>query len=205
MLTFELTFDFGSHQLGCQKQLKKGEIIGLYGKSGIGKSTVLRSIAGLHKPHYAKISWQHTAWNDSKKNIFIYPQYRSVGLVFQDYALFPHLTVLENLQYGQRISEESLSGLIDALSIENILKQKPNEISGGQQQRTAIGRAITYNPKILLMDEPFSALDNHTKSTVRSFLKDYINENEKTTIIASHDQTDLRFFSNDIIHLSTKE
>lgn len=201
MLAFDITLNFGSHHVSCQMKVPQGEAVGLYGKSGIGKSSILKTIAGLQIPQSAEVSWQGIRWNDTKEKVFVRPQHRPVGLVFQDFALFPHLTVLENITYAQHISEEHLSALIDDLGIQKILKRKPNEISGGQQQRTAIGRALAYDPEVLLLDEPFSALDDHTKFTVRDLLKKHMDENKKAVVIASHDKADLQFFSNEIIDL----
>jgi len=201
MLKLDINLDFESYGLNMLANLQAGETLGIYGKSGIGKSTLLKVIAGLQKSNQSTIYYDQHAWNEPSKGIHIPSKNRSVGLVFQDFALFPNLTVKQNLQYAQKISERALNELILTLDISPILNKKSNEISGGQKQRTAIGRAIAYDPQILLMDEPFVALDEEIKLSIKTFLKSYIIDKKKIAIIASHDQTDLSFFTDQIVSL----
>ncbi|MEO9967888.1 MAG: ATP-binding cassette domain-containing protein [Reichenbachiella sp.] len=205
MLALDLKLDFTSYQLSVRLDINEREAIGLYGKSGIGKSTLLKVISGLHKPADANICMDDVYWNNTEQHIFLLPQHRSVGMVFQDFALFPNLTVLENLEYAQQIPASELTHLIEMLGIQDILKKKPETISGGQKQRVAIGRSIAYNPKVILMDEPFAALDDEIKGVIKSFLKQYIQDTDKIAIIASHDKKDLEYFSQRIVTLSDAE
>lgn len=200
MLNLDIHLDFNTYHLSVKEKIQRGQVLGLFGKSGIGKSTLLKVIAGLQPSTGSEIYYEKEIWN----NVNGRPKPskdREVGLVFQDFALFPNLTVIENLLYAQRISDQKLEELITTLDISDILNKKSNEISGGQKQRTAIGRAIAYDPKVLLMDEPFAALDEGIKSKIKTFIKSYISEQQKIAIIASHDQSDLEFFTNHIINL----
>lgn len=202
MLSLNVHLDFKRYQLNTQLDIAEGEIIGLFGKSGIGKTTLLKVIAGLDRPKNAKISLGGSLWNDEQEGVIAPPQKRSVGMVFQDFALFPNLTVEDNLRFSQKISDTTMHHLIDTLDIKNILDQKPNNISGGQKQRVAIGRAIAYDPKVLLMDEPFAALDEEIKGSIKTFLKAYVKEKGKIAIMASHDLEDIKFFDSKIIQLA---
>lgn len=204
MLKLEINLDFKNYSLSIEEEVQKGGVLGLLGKSGIGKSTVLKVIAGLQKTNQSTVSYNGKIWNDSSTRSFVPSKDRAVGLVFQDFALFPNLTVRENLAYAQKISNTALDELVSILDISDILNKKSNEISGGQKQRTAIGRAIAYNPDVLLMDEPFAALDDEIKFTIKSFLKTYLIDHNKIAIIVSHDQSDLTFFTNQIIKLQER-
>lgn len=201
MLTVDVQIDFKGYQLSTQLDIQPGKTVGLYGKSGIGKSTLLKVIAGLQHPSSGRVSFDQTVWNDTPHKTFVPPQKRSIGMVFQDFALFPNLSVMENLKFAQRNSDQELATLVDTFDIRDILDQSPNEISGGQKQRVAIGRALCYNPKVLLMDEPFAALDDEIKESIKILLRSYITDHKKTALIASHDIQDLAFFTDDIIKL----
>lgn len=202
MLSIDLHMEFNGYHLHTATEIKKGEIVGLFGKSGIGKTTFLKVISGLYKPKRSKICFENSYWNHQDDKTFVPAQNRSVGMVFQDFALFPNLSVEDNLKFSQKISHHEMTELINTLGIDNILDQKPNSISGGQKQRVAIGRAIAYDPNILLMDEPFAALDEDIKETIKAFLKSYIKERNKIMIIASHDMDDLQYFDPRIIRLN---
>lgn len=202
MLALDVHIDFDNHSLSTQLEVPESGTVGLFGKSGIGKSTLLKVISGLYRPHRGHLSLNGKIWNDNAHNIFLPAQKRSVGMVFQDFALFPNLSVLENLQFAQSIPETELSELVDVLDIKNLLNKKTTSISGGQKQRVAIGRAIAYNPKVLLMDEPFAALDEEIKENIKVFLKEYIKSKSKIAILASHDIRDLEYFTNTIVRIT---
>jgi len=199
MLTVDITHRFHNSSIQAQFELSPGETLGIYGKSGIGKSTLLRSIAGLTLPTAGEIKWCDVLWTNNKN--IISSQDRKVGLVFQDCALFPNLTVEENLRFSQQTSDAHFNDMVEVLEIASILHKKPNFLSGGQKQRTAIGRAIACDPELILLDEPFSALDDEVKENIKSYLKSYISNQRKTAIIASHDRNDLAFFTNNILRL----
>ncbi len=154
--------------LAVEISCESGELLALVGPSGSGKTTVLRAIAGLYKPENATILCQGEIWQNSERKIFLAPYQRHVGLVFQNYALFPHMTVLENIQQAishlprQQRQNEALQ-LLKKVHLEGLEQRYPKKLSGGQQQRVAVARALARQPKVLLMDEPFSAVDQVTR------------------------------------------
>lgn len=179
----------GNQDLDVQGQIKKGEFVCLYGASGAGKTSLLRILSGLDDSAFGSVQYGTEYWLDTDRKLFVKPQKRAVGLVFQDYALFPNMTVWENLKYAlpKGESEDILHELIKIIELEELKNQKPKKLSGGQQQRVALARALVCKPKLLLLDEPLSALDHR----MRSKLQDYILEAHKkyalTTILISHD------------------
>ncbi len=145
-----------------------GEILVLLGPSGSGKTTALRSIAGLYEPRQGKISANGIDWLNPDNNINLPPQQRRAGLVFQDYALFPHLTAFENISVAvdgkdRDIVHKKVTSLLKTVNMEGLEERYPSQLSGGQQQRVALARALAREPKVLLLDEPFSAVDQQTR------------------------------------------
>jgi molybdate transport system ATP-binding protein len=157
----------------------------IIGPSGAGKTTLLRIIAGLIKPEQGKITVNENVWLDTSANINLEPQKRNVGFVFQDYALFPNMTVTEHLHYGSD-DAQYIDRLIAIGRLDAFRTHKPKHLSGGQQQRLAILRALATKPKLLLMDEPFSALDNALKKEVMNDLKALFEELKITCLIVTH-------------------
>lgn len=158
------------------------EIIGVLGASGSGKSMLLRSIAGLIQPDSGRIQINGRVFYDSENKINLLPRDRKVGFLFQNFALFPHLTIEKNIAFGlDRLSggeqKEKATELMDRFHLQDIGQRYPHQISGGQQQRVALARAMAVQPEILLLDEPFSALDDHLRThmmkEMEGFLKDY--------------------------------
>ena len=176
--------------------VKSGEIISILGSSGCGKTTLLRIIAGLEKQTKGTLKINDTIVSDS--NYSIPPEKRNIGLVVQDRALFPHLNIYENVNFGIR----NLSSDIDTpreylklFKVEKLSKKYPHEISGGEQQRVALARSMAPNPNILLLDEPFNALDNQLKLELHNETKKIFKEKSSTVIIVSHDIEEAKFFS----------
>ena len=176
--------------------VKSGEIISILGSSGCGKTTLLRIIAGLEKQKKGTLKINDTIVSDS--NYSIPPEKRNIGLVVQDRALFPHLNIYENVNFGIR----NLSSEIDTpreylklFKVEKLSKKYPHEISGGEQQRVALARSMAPNPNILLLDEPFNALDNQLKLELHNETKKIFKEKSSTVIIVSHDIEEAKFFS----------
>lgn len=168
--------------------LPEGKIIGITGHSGSGKTTLLRQIAGLSIPQKGTITYNNTPWTSDGK-IITSVQERKVGFVFQDYGLFPHLTALQNIE----ISNNSLNHAIsEALELHQFLSQKPTTLSGGQKQRVAIARALNSNAQLLLMDEPFSALDETMKTKTIQLLKKEQVKKQQTLLLVSHDTSALQ-------------
>ncbi|WP_126425218.1 ABC transporter ATP-binding protein [Brevibacillus marinus] len=174
--------------------LSKGEIVGILGESGSGKSTLLRLIAGLETPSAGKIRIADRIVVDEQT--FVAPEQRGVGMVFQDYALFPHLTVAQNIAFGlHRLSRAARKArvreMIELVKLAGLEERYPHELSGGQQQRVAVARALAPKPDILLMDEPFSNLDAALKSEIREELRLILKTAGITCLFVSHDQADI--------------
>ena len=171
--------------LHIQLQAGQGSVTVIHGPSGAGKTTFLKIIAGLTKPEQGQITVGGEIWLDTSKNINLPPQIRKAGFVFQNYALFPNMTVLQHLQYAI-IDAEYIQQLLSLCGLTAFADRKPDQLSGGQQQRLAILRAMATKPRLLLMDEPFSALDKKTKAGLIAGLQALWAEWQTTVIIVSH-------------------
>lgn len=168
--------------------IEEGAVIGLYGYSGSGKTTFLRQLAGLSVPKEGYIKHDNDFWTQEGK-LIVSIQDRKTGFVFQDYALFPHLTALQNIEIGNYLLSEEIK---TALELGSFLHQKPATLSGGQKQRIAIARILTAKTNLLLLDEPFTALDDCMKTKTITLLNSYIKKNCLTTVIVSHDTEALK-------------
>jgi molybdate transport system permease protein len=165
--------------------------IGLLGPSGSGKSMTLRTIAGLEKPDRGRIVLHGRVLFDSARGINVPPRERRVGLLFQKYALFPHLTVSENIAFGlRRLPKPEQARRVDrqlaAAHLDGFASRYPASLSGGEQQRVALARALTVEPEALLLDEPFSALDTHLRSALERQLRDMLGDYRGSTVFVSH-------------------
>ena len=156
------------------------------GPSGSGKTTLLNLIAGLEKPSSGFIMLDDNIQSSNDK--FIEPENRNIGFIFQDFALFPHLNIKQNIEFSGNRNEELLNKLIDKLSIANHLSKYPHELSGGQQQRVSIARALFSEPKILLIDEPISNQDKNNKTEIIRIISEFIKEKEIVCILVSHEE-----------------
>ena len=159
------------------------ETVALVGPSGAGKTSLLRAIAGLARPARGTVSCADDVWFDSERGIDRRPEERSVGFVFQEYALFPHLSVEHNVTFGGGRAD----GLLRRLRIEHLARAKPSELSGGERQRVALARALAREPRVLLLDEPMAALDPHTRGKVRAELHDLL---ALPALLVTHDFED---------------
>lgn len=182
--------------------IKQGEIISILGESGSGKSTILRLISGLENPCSGTIIINNKVMSDDKT--FILPEKRGIGMVFQDYALFPHMTVAENVQFGlrnmsRREKKERVREVLELVNMTKFKKRYPHELSGGQQQRIALARTLAPKPNLLLMDEPFSNLDADLQIKIRNELKEIIKKTGVTLIFVTHDREDSRAIADRII------
>ena len=162
------------------------ETVALVGPSGAGKTSVLRSIAGLARPTRGTVLCGDEIWFDADRRVDRRPEERSVGFVFQEYALFPHLNVEQNVTFGGARADR----LLWRLHIEHLAKAKPSELSGGERQRVALARALAREPRVLLLDEPMAALDPHTRGKVRAELHDLLRELALPAILVTHDFED---------------
>ena len=156
------------------------------GPSGSGKTTLLNLIAGLEKPSSGLIMLDDDIQSSNDK--FIEPENRKIGFIFQDFALFPHLNIKQNIEFSGNRNEELLNRLINELSIANHLSKYPHELSGGQQQRVSIARALFSEPKILLIDEPISNQDKNNKAEIIRIISEFIKEEEIVCILVSHEE-----------------
>lgn len=168
--------------------IENNSINAIFGQSGSGKTTLLRLLSGLETPDSGFIKVDNKIWFDSKKKINLAPQKRDVGFVFQDYALFPNMSVIQNLRFAQpEKNEDFLQELLETVELKELQNKLPDALSGGQKQRTALARAVARKPKLFLLDEALSALDN----TMRQQLQDDIEKIHKnfkmTTLLISHD------------------
>lgn len=183
----------GIDSLCTNIHLREREFMVVSGKSGAGKTSFLRMIAGLMKPERGFIKVNKEVWLDTENKINVPVQNRGIGFVFQEKSLFPNMTVWENLRYaaGKEPDDDFLRNLLDIVQMEGFARRYPETLSGGQQQRIAIIRAIARKPKLLLLDEPFAALDAEIRNHLRAELKILHNEFQLTTILVTHDMGDI--------------
>jgi molybdate transport system ATP-binding protein len=163
------------------------ETLALVGPSGAGKTSVLRAVAGLLRPRTGRVSLGDDVWLDTAARIDVAPERRRVGVVFQEYALFPHLTVRRNIAFGGR---GRVDELLERFRISELADARPLELSGGERQRVAVARALARDPAVLLLDEPLSALDAFTRAHVRGELRELLRSLGLPTIVVTHDFDD---------------
>jgi molybdate transport system ATP-binding protein len=179
----------------------------LFGPSGSGKTLTLRAIAGLMRPDSGSISVDGRVLFDSGRKVFLPPRERKIGYVFQDYALFPHLTVRQNVAFGlkpllgrlSRANADRVERIMDLFGIASLAEVRPPRISGGQRQRVALARAMVGDPGALLLDEPFSALDIPLRQRVRVELAGILNRLDIPLVMVTHDPADVAFFGGDVV------
>lgn len=193
----------GTMNLSIDCTINEGDFITLYGPSGAGKTTLLRVIAGLTKPENGVISVGNEQWFNSQEKINLPPKKRSVGLVFQDYALFPNMTVKENIKFGLGSDNdvEEVERLVDLFKLEQLANQKPDTLSGGQKQRVALARSMASLPEILLLDEPMAALDFDMRIKIQNYLLEVHKKYNLTIILVSHDIGEIFKLSNTVMQL----
>jgi len=178
----------------------------LFGPSGCGKTTILRCLAGLERPQTGSIRAGDDVWFDAAAGVFQTPQTRSIGFLFQDYALFPHLTVAENIAFGlaqvprdQRLSR--VAAVLSSMRLDGLGDRYPRQISGGQQQRVALARAVARRPRLLLLDEPLSALDAPTREQLRRELRRMLAELGVPAVVVTHDRVEALSLADQVIVL----
>ncbi|ADI31848.1 ABC transporter ATP-binding protein [Staphylothermus hellenicus] len=178
-------------------EIKPGEFYVILGPSGSGKTTLLRIIAGLEVPTKGRVVIGDKIVVDAEKGIFVEPRDRNIGMVFQNWALYPHMTAYDNIAFPLKLKklpreeiDKKVKEVAEALGIADLLDRKPGHMSGGQQQRVAVARALVKQPDILLLDEPFSNLDARIRVTAREFVKEIQKKLGITTILVTHDQAD---------------
>lgn len=195
-LSVKIEKRLGSFHLNMDFSVEN-ETLALLGASGCGKSLTLQCIAGIQRPDRGQIVLDDVTLFDSERGINLPPQARQTGLLFQNYALFPNMTVLENIQAGARREPDKtkrkamVETVVEQFGLRDRLTHRPHQLSGGQQQRTALARILVSAPNILLLDEPFSALDNHLRFRLEQEVRQVVRSFGKTVLLVSHDRDEV--------------
>jgi molybdate transport system ATP-binding protein len=196
-LTGTLTVRRGQLTVGLDLDVADGEVLAVLGPNGAGKSTVLRVLAGLLTPDGGRIAVDGEVWDDVASGVHLPTHRRRLGMVFQDYLLFPHLSALENVAFGLRTrgqrhaeARDRAAGWLARVGLADLAGRRPGQLSGGQAQRAALARALATDPAVLLLDEPLSALDARTRLTVRAELRHHLADFAGSTVLVTHDPVD---------------
>ncbi len=195
-IEFSFELEQNGFQLDCKAQLPGIGVTALFGASGSGKTSLLRCIAGLEQAKKGRLTVNGECWQDSTKGLFTPPHQRALGYVFQEAALFPHLRVKANLEYGWRRTpgakrKGNLNHICEILGIGKLLQRYPSQLSGGEKQRVALGRALLNSPQLLLMDEPMAALDRPRKAEIMPYLERLHAEADIPILYVTHDLEEL--------------
>ncbi len=184
-------------------KIESGEFVGLCGASGAGKTSILRMLAGLMEPDAGRIIANGECWYDSAKKVNQSPRNRDLGFVFQDYALFPNMSVQQNLEFALKKGQDSkiVTELMQLMELDALRNRRPHLLSGGQQQRVALARALVPRPKFLLLDEPLSALDRPLRARLQSHLLDAHKQYNLTSILVSHDLEEINRLCDRVLFL----
>ncbi len=193
----------GEFNLDVQLRIEQGEFITLFGESGAGKTTLLRSLAGLVAPDGGSIRVNGDVWFDGKTGATLPPQLRRASYMFQDYALFPNMSVRGNLEFALRpgAKRQRIDELIEMMGLGEMQQRKPDTLSGGQKQRVALARALAAEPRLLLLDEPFSALDHATRVRLQDEVLRLQRHYGLTTVMVSHDISEVYKLSQRVVVL----
>ncbi|WP_322847044.1 molybdenum ABC transporter ATP-binding protein [Pseudomonas sp. B33.4] len=207
MIDVRLNRVYSGFSLDVDLNLPGRGVTALYGHSGSGKTTCLRCIAGLERAEQGFVQINDEVWQDSEKGIFVPPHKRALGYVFQEASLFPHLSVLANLQFGlKRIAKSQrrvdMAQATELLGIGHLLERHPQHLSGGERQRVGIARALLTSPKLLLMDEPLAALDSQRKSEILPYLQRLHDELDIPVLYVSHAQDEVARLADHLVLLS---
>lgn len=189
--------------------LKKGEIFTLLGNSGCGKSSILRFIAGLDEAKKGDISLENIKISSNGRHN-VMPEKRKIGMLFQDYSLFPHMNVLQNISFGinylsKNEQKDKVEYLLELISLSGIEDKYPYQLSGGEQQRVSLARSLAPMPKLLLLDEPFSSIDNNTNKKIIKQLKDIIKKSSITSIIVTHNKYEAEELSDRVAEIENRQ
>ncbi|MEQ9426193.1 MAG: ATP-binding cassette domain-containing protein [Cyclobacteriaceae bacterium] len=194
----------GTLHLAVDLKIKQGDFVTIFGKSGAGKTSILRMLAGLLEPDEGSLVVGQDCWFDNQKKINLQPQKRKIGLVFQDYALFPNMTVEGNLRFAltEQQSIKELDKIVEVMELGDLRNKKPETLSGGQKQRVALARAVVQRPQLLLLDEPLSALDFEMRNKLQGYLFSVHKEYKLTTVLVSHDIGEIIRLSDQMIEIA---
>jgi ABC-type sulfate/molybdate transport systems ATPase subunit len=196
MATLQTDFTLPLRAFALELELDVSRTVALVGPSGAGKTSVLHVIAGLAEPSRGRVALDGERWLDTERRVSLPPERRRVGLVFQDYALFPHLSVRGNVAFGA--GGRPVDALLERFRIGHLASTHPGELSGGERQRVALARALARDPAVLLLDEPLAALDAHTKSEVRHELAELLRELALPTLLVTHDYEDAAALADEV-------
>jgi len=193
----------GPATLDVRLTIRPGEFVALCGPSGAGKTTMLRLLAGLTRPDAGFLRADEQTWYDGKQRLWLPAQRRSIGFVFQDYALFPNMTVHQNLTFALVDPHDPaiVAELLAIIDLEVLAHRYPHQLSGGQQQRVALARALARRPKLLLLDEPLSAVDYPTRQRLQEALAQVHRRFNLTTVLVSHDPAEVQTLADRVIEL----
>ncbi|HKY16699.1 MAG TPA: ATP-binding cassette domain-containing protein [Microthrixaceae bacterium] len=209
-LSAEIAVTLGTLEMDLTVEVRPGEVLALLGPNGAGKTTVLRAIAGLQPIDRGRITLGERVLDDPSERIFIRSEGRPVGVVFQDYLLFPHLTVRDNIAFGPRargvpkpLADTTAAEWIDRVGLTHLARSKPSGLSGGEAQRVALARALATDPQLLLLDEPLAALDVTTRATVRRDLRLHLAGFDGATVMVTHDPLDALALADHVVILES--
>lgn len=191
-------------QLDVDFSIEKGQFVCLMGNSGSGKTSLLRILTGLSYPDSGKITVNDNLLFDAGLKVNIPTQKRKIGYLFQEYSLFPNMNVIENIRFANG-SKDLENELIEVMDLESLLEHRPNQLSGGQQQRVALARALVQEPELLLLDEPFSALDHQTRLKLQDYIKYLHKKYNLTIIMVSHDLQEIAKLADRVIEIDDGE
>lgn len=205
MLSCDFAYQRNGFNLSVQCDIR-APVTGILGASGAGKSTFLKILAGLIKPQTGHIIFNQQVFFDHCAKVFLPAHQRHIGVVFQDGQLFPHLNVKQNLLYGyQRLKPDnrrfSLEQIVELLDIDALIERKISQLSGGEAQRVALGRALLYSPQLLLLDEPLSALDTRLKDQILPFFAKIHAETKIPMIYVTHQPSELEYLQAEVRHM----
>jgi molybdate transport system ATP-binding protein len=187
-------------QVNISFSCSSGSLLAITGPSGSGKTTVMRIIAGLERPDTGFVTCNHVVWENTEKGVCLPPMKRKTGYVFQEYSLFPHLSVEKNVAFAAK-NMIYVQELMELFGISHLKARKPQRISGGERQRTALAQALAREPDVLLLDEPFSALDIHTRQRLRDEMKSLKTRLAIPVILVTHDLDEARFLADEIMSM----
>jgi len=205
----KISFDDNHVLDGFNLNLESGDIFALLGESGSGKSSALRFIAGLEEAQLGSVDLDGNSLSD-EGNHSVNAELREIGMVFQDYALFPHMTVFQNISFGiyqlsKKEKVERVEKLLDLISLKGIEKKYPHQLSGGEQQRVSLARSLATSPKLLLLDEPFSSLDKSHRDQLVKEVREILKKANVTTILVTHDEAEAKSFADKIGKIEKKQ
>jgi molybdate transport system ATP-binding protein len=193
----------GPFWLEIGMEVRSGEVIALTGPSGSGKTTLLRILAGLEKPDAGSVHFGDAVWHETAGKTHLPPQNRWIGMVIQNYALFPHLTIRENIAFGmpRGATSSEIDHLLEEMELSRLADRHTRYLSGGQKQRVALARALVRRPQLLILDEPLSALDLITRNKLQRFLKRELAQRALTTILVTHQEEEMKRLADRVLWL----